>query len=250
LTAAPFRRQHGSNLLLVGQREETALGILSTAIVSLAAQMIPSESTRFYLIDGRQADAPDSGPLARLPEVLPQSVRLAGWRDAPALVAELSAEVERRQKETGTPPALYLILFGVQRLRDLRRQEDDFGFNRKGDEAPNPAQQFATLLREGSALGIHTLMWCDTLNNLQRTLDRTAMRELTMRVVFQMSVADSSNLIDNPLASKLGLHRALFFSEEEGRLDKFRPYGLPSETWLEQVQEQLHRRIAEPSALS
>ncbi len=63
-----------------------------------------------------------------------------------------------------------------------------------------------------------------------------------MRVVFQMNVADSSNLIDNPLASKLGLHRALFFSEEDGRLDKFRPYGLPSASWLASVKEQLSRR--------
>jgi hypothetical protein len=82
-------------------------------------------------------------------------------------------------------------------------------------------------------------MWCDTLNNLQRTLDRSSMRELAMRVVFQMNVSDSSNLIDSPLASKLGLHRALFFNEEDGRLDKFRPYGLPSEAWLRRVQEQL-----------
>ena len=56
-----------------------------------------------------------------------------------------------------------------------------------------------------------------------------------MRVVFQMSVADSSNLIDNPPAGKLGMHRALFSSEEDGRLEKFRPYGLPSEEWLEWV---------------
>jgi hypothetical protein len=244
ITAAPFRRHHGSNLLLIGQQEEASLGMLATAVVSLAAQMTPGESTRFYVVDGRQAEAPTDGPLARLPETVPQTIRLAGWRDAPAIMAELSAEMERRQKEAGAPPSIYLVLFGVQRLRDLRRQEDDFSFMRKGDEAPNPAQQFATLLREGSPLGIHTLMWCDTLNNLQRTLDRQSMRELTLRVVFQMNVSDSSNLIDNPLASKLGPHRALFFNEEEGRLDKFRPYGSPSEAWLRRVREQLQRRTA------
>ncbi len=242
LTAAPFRRQHGSNLVIVGQQEETALGMLTTAVISLAAQMTPTESARFYIVDGREANAPTMGPLARLPEVLSSMVRLAGWRDVPAIMAELTAAVERRQKDAGTAPALYLVLFGVQRLRDLRRQEDDFSFMRKGDDAPNPAQQFAALLREGSVLGVHTLIWCDTLNNLQRTLDRASMRELSLRVVFQMNVTDSSNLIDSPLASKLGLHRALFFNEEDGRLDKFRPYGLPSEVWLRRVQEQWTRR--------
>lgn len=242
LTAAPFRRHHGSNLLLIGQQEEIALGMLATAVIGLAAQMAASELTRFYVVDGRQADVPTDGPLSRLSQVLPHAIHLSGWRDVPAILTELSAEVERRQKESAAAPSVYLVLFGVQRLRDLRRQEDDFSFTRKADDTPNPAQQFATLLREGSPLGIHTLMWCDTLNNLQRTLDRQSMRELTMRVVFQMNVSDSSNLIDSPLASKLGLHRALFFNEEDGRLDKFRPYGLPSETWFQAVRERPHHR--------
>jgi hypothetical protein len=85
-------------------------------------------------------------------------------------------------------------------------------------------------------------VWCDTLNNLQRSFDRQTLRELAMRVVFQLSVADSSNLIDNPAASKLGVHRALFANEDEGRLEKFRPYGVPPEEWLARVGDELARR--------
>ncbi|NOX61510.1 MAG: hypothetical protein GXP42_06130 [Chloroflexi bacterium] len=47
-----------------------------------------------------------------------------------------------------------------------------------------------------------------------------------------MSVEDSVNLIDTPAASKLGLYRAYFYSEDDSRLEKFRPYGLPSPDWL------------------
>ena len=98
--------------------------------------------------------------------------------------------------------------------------------------AANPAQQFATLLREGPDVGIHTLVWCDTVTNLNRTLERRALREFGLRVAFQMSAEDSSTLLDTPDAGKLGPYRALFYSEDEGRLEKFRPYGLPSELWL------------------
>jgi hypothetical protein len=42
-------------------------------------------------------------------------------------------------------------------------------------------------------------------------------------------------LIDTPDARKLGPYRALFNSEEKGRLEKPRPYGLSKEEWLEQV---------------
>jgi hypothetical protein len=244
-TAATFRRQSSSNLLIVGQQDESALGILTVAIVGLAAQVAPEGGTRFYIVDGTPADSPHAGYLSRLPAVLPNPVRVVPWRDVPAMMTELSTELERRQKASDEEaPPIYLVLYGLQRLRDLRKQEDDFGFGRRGDEPPSPAQQFATLLREGSALGMHTVVWCDTLNNLQRALDRQSLREFEMRVLFQMSVSDSSNLIDTPAAGKLGLHRALYYSEEEGRLEKFRPYGLPSEEWLDWVRQQLRGRTA------
>jgi hypothetical protein len=58
-----------------------------------------------------------------------------------------------------------------------------------------------------------------------------------------MSPADSGQMLDNPLASKLGPHRALFYSEEQNRLEKFRPYGIPSDDWLRQLGERLARRV-------
>jgi hypothetical protein len=247
-TAATFRSQNGSNLLIVGQHDEAALGMLATALIGLAAQQYPFAARgltapRFYVVDGIQPDAPHAGLLARVLEALPHPARVVGWRDVPAVMSELADELERRQKTPDSAAApLFVVLFGLQRFRDLRRADDDFGYSRRDGERPTPAQQFATLLREGAGLGIHTLVWCDTLNNLQRTLDRQSLREFEMRVVFQMSVADSSNLIDTPFAAKLGMHRALFHSEEQGRLEKFRPYGLPSEEWLSDVKERLHAR--------
>lgn len=256
LTAAPFRRQNGSNLLIVGQQPEAALGMFVTSVVSLAAQarsdgeLLPLP--RFSVIDGHQADAPRGGVLPRLSELLPEPVRLGGWRQLGGVLTELCGELDRRLKEgADEAPSLYLLLYGLHRMRDLRRSEDDFGFSSRNDGAAlTPEKQLGLLLREGAAVGIHTLMWCDTMNNLQRAFDRTTLREVGMRVVFQMSVADSSNLIDTPAASKLGLHRALFASEEEGRLEKFRPYGVPDERWLAWAGEQLRRhRPAPPAAV-
>jgi hypothetical protein len=244
-TAALFRPQTGSNVLMLGQQEEAALGIQATSLVSLAAQYAPGSENgiagvRFYIIDGSPADAPHAGYLAALAEVLPHPVTVVAWRDLPAAFAELAQEVDRRQKAgENDGPAVYLFLYGLQRFRELRKQDDDFGFSRRGGEQPaSPAKQFTTILREGPALGVYTVLWCDSLNNLNRCLDRQGLREFEMRVLFQMGVADSSTLIDSPLASKLGLHRALYFSEEQGRLEKFRPYGLPSDEWLGWVREQ------------
>lgn len=59
--------------------------------------------------------------------------------------------------------------------------------------------------------------------------------EFDMRVALQMGAEDSRRLLDSEAATKLGPFRALFFDEERtGRLEKFRPYGLPS---AEQIAE-------------
>jgi hypothetical protein len=261
-TAAAFRLQSGNNLLIIGQNGEAARGILATAMVGLAAQYPPLATTsptssdaaaptipnafsaRFYLLDGSPDDAPEVGFLAGLATVVPHPLRAVGWRELPALIGELADEVERRQQaRTTDAPTAYLIIYGLQRFRDLRKQEDDFGFSRR-EEKPNPAKQFANILREGPGVGVHTLLWCDSFNNLNRAFDRQTLREFEMRVLFQMSATDSSNLIDSPLASRLGIHRALFHSEEQGRLEKFRPYGLPSESWLQWVKGQLRSKGA------
>ena len=61
-----------------------------------------------------------------------------------------------------------------------------------------------------------------------------------------MSANDSSTLIDGPTASRLGENRALFLTEEEGRLEKFRPYGLAPPEWLDEVRTRLSRRESPP----
>lgn len=63
-----------------------------------------------------------------------------------------------------------------------------------------------------------------------------------MRVLFQMSANDSSTLIDAPVASRLGPNRALYFSEEEGRTEKFRPYALPEADWLDEIRTRFEAR--------
>jgi hypothetical protein len=99
-------------------------------------------------------------------------------------------------------------------------------------------------------VAVHTLVWCDSVNNLNRTFDRQGLKEFEIRVLFQMSANDSSALIDSPAAGKLGENRALFFSEEENRIEKFRPYGLPDPQWLERVTSRFQARpTPEPVAV-
>lgn len=245
-TAAIFRPQSGSHLILIGQQEDTALALVASSLISLAAQHRPDPTqrpttARFLILDGTLVDDPNEGYLAALLAALPhQGKVLDSWEIASTL-AELTDLIDSRQsRRSNDRTTHYVLIHGLQRFRDLRRPEDDYSFGRSG--TVSPAQNFATIVREGPAVGVHLIMWCDTLVNLHRIFDRTMLRECTQRVLFQMSATDSAHLIDSPLASRLGRHRALFHREEMEQPEKFRPYALPSRDWIARVGRQLSAR--------
>ena len=246
-TSAVFRRQSGSNLVIVGQRDESAMAILAMSLIGLAAQHAPG-TVKFYLFDGTPADSPGAGYFEHLSSMLPHEITCVGWRGAEDVLIELNAECERRQQEDDTTaPAIYIMINSLQRYRMLR-QVEDFSFSMDSEKPASPDKIFASILREGPNFGIHTLLWCDTLTNLERVVDRASMREFDNRVLFQMSSSDSTNLIDTPAASKMGIRRAILHNEEHGQLEKFRPYAVPDEAWLEKVRDRLAKRQATESS--
>ena len=248
-TAAQFVRQNGSNLLMVGHREEAALGVMAVGFVSLASQHPPATNSdaasgaRFYILDGMRSDAPEIGFWKRLGSVAPQAVKIGGMRDAAEIVGEIAAELAARQQEGHDDgPPVYLFLYNLGRFRDLKK-EDDYGFSAGDDKPSTPAKQLAAILRDGAPLGIHCVIWCDTYSNVNRMLDRQSLRDFEMRVLFQMNANDSSSLMDTPEASRLGVHRAILYDEGQGQMEKFRPYGLPSPEWLASVKKRLQRKL-------
>ncbi|MGL4461770.1 MAG: FtsK/SpoIIIE domain-containing protein, partial [Planctomycetia bacterium] len=155
--------------------------------------------TRFFIFDGGINNQEHAGLFTKLAEVLPHPVSIAFGRETNQFVADLAAEVERRS-QTGAPDqaAIYLFVYDLQRFRDLRKADDDYGFSR--DAKPSPSKLFAQILKEGPSVGVHAVVWCDSWNNLSRTFERSALREFELRVLYQMSATDSSNLIDVAIA--------------------------------------------------
>ena len=249
-TAVAFRRQSGANMLLIGQQDEAAMALLSASLIGLAAQYAPDNVT-FYVMDGSPADSPLAQVFPSIKAALPHDLRLVDYRGVTDAIDSLATELATRQ--VGEPNAgkdIFLFIYGLQRYRTLRKAEDDFSFSMSASEdpdakkPPNTGKQFADLMRDGPVYGIHILGWADTPVSIERTLDRSAMREFDNRILFQMSANDSSNLIDSPAANKLGPNRALAYSEEQGTMEKFRPYALPDKEWLGMLKEKLGKRAA------
>ena len=245
-TVVVFRPQSGSNTLIVGQNDEAALSMLMMSAISIAAQHPPvgPQTCRIFLLDGSPVDSAIHGKLGELADVLPHPVKNITWRELGAMYTELAAEIKRRQGDASADQApIFIFIYDIQRFRDLRKSDDDFGFSKYDEDKPMPPSKlFGDVLRDGPPLGIHTIIWCDSVNNLNRTFDRQGTKEFENRILFQMSSNDSSTLIDTPAASKLGENRALYYSEEENRTEKFRPYGVPEKEWLDQVKQKFAAR--------
>ena len=240
-TQMTFRRQGGNHLLIVGQDEPLALGILTTAVACLSAQL-PDDTHQVTILDGMRSESPDRGTWRKMTDALPDRVRVCPVRETSQVISQLADEVARRSAEPDQEyPPRFVVIYDMAQFRDLRVTEEEFSFSvssSKNGQPPATDKQFREVLREGPAVGVHVLIWCDSHNSLARVLDRIALREVDYRVALQMSPVDSTSLIDSPAAGRLGEHRAIFYRDDLGTSTKFRPYGRPSADWIAWLTEQ------------
>ena len=229
-TEVVFHRQSGNNLLIVGQRDEAALAMLGNSLLALGAQY-PVGTAKFVFVHQAAPGSADAEYIEQVAAAVSHDVTMATGQNIAEVMDELAGEFKRRVDGEPGAQEIFVFIHGLQRFKKLRH-EDDFDFG-SSDAAPKPGAQFGEIIAEGSSNGIHILASVDTFNSVNRFLNRKALSEFEMRVVFQMSANDSASLIDSPKAGDLGLHRALYYNEHEGTLETFRPYATPDSAWLQ-----------------
>jgi len=240
-THIALRRQGGHNLAVVGQHEEIGAGVLASSVLALAAQH-GEAAVRFTVLDGTRPESRVPGLWGQVSATVGDQLELVPPRNAAAAINTLAEEVNRRtQSPEERYASIYLVVYDLAQFRELRQTEDDFSFSfgKSNGKPPAPDRQFRTILKEGPAVGVHVLLWCESYNSLTRSIDRLTLREIEFRVASQMSAADSTSLIDSPAAALLGEHRALLYRDDLGTQTKFRPYGPPTAEWLAWCAEQL-----------
>ncbi len=256
-TRIGITQRPGDNMMIIGQDAPASQGMMMVALITLAAQIRPAgpddpSPAQFFVLDGDANDAEDGTRWKQIVEQLPHRSVRAGQKEAAATVATIAAEVARRKEETGKDqPPIFVFLSNYSRFRDLRNEQDEFGFGRTDDtRGPQAGAQLADIFKDGPGLNVHSVVWCDTYSNLTRWITQSTLREFEVRVAFQMNSADSSSLIDSPAASRLGGHRALLYLRELGTIEKLRPYAVPSAEWVSKVATTFRQALppAAPSA--
>lgn len=229
-TTALLARQSRGNLLVIGQDEHRGMSILISVLTSLALGCQGNDS-QIFISDLSKAGEPWSGKCEAIAGAIHQPAKIGKARDFPMFVEEVHQVLGRRIADPSADyDELFLIVAGLQRARQLRETADKWG-------APGEVnQRFVEICREGPELGIHVIVWCDTLSNFVTALERKTLDEFDNRVALQMSTDDSTLFIESTKASLLGQNRALFFDAgSPDRAEKFRPYELPSEDEIANV---------------
>ncbi len=229
-----LQRQSGNNVLIVGQRDEAVLSIMTIGLLGLYHQY-PVGEARFVMIDGSPAGAMEAEYLDRVLPMISHVIERPEPAEIGNAINSLAAEMNRRLEDsdaTVSAPPVFIFINGLQKFKKLR-YEEDFSFSMSDEEVEaKPGTSLNDLITEAASVGIHLIVSIDTFNNVNRAMSRKALSEFEMRVLFQMSANDSASLIDSVKASGLGMNRALFYNEQAGYLETFRPYSLPPESWF------------------
>ncbi len=248
-TGAAFGTQSSSNLLIIGQNEEMAFSMIISSLISLAAQQ-SSDRAEFIVLDAFPDHSAKREMMDQVIAMLPHRVRSLKDERLEDMMERLETHMDRRAEHGAVHGEIYFIVIGLQLFKKLR-PEDEFSFSANDGEGDSkPGAVLDRIIREGSSLGVRVLATMDSYNSSQRFLNRKALSEFEMRVLFQMSANDSAALIDHTKASQLGLHRALFYNERRGYAEVFRPYAMPDGSWLSNVRDHFGKRSARLSKSS
>jgi hypothetical protein len=213
-------RQAQGNVVFVGTDDALACRCLFAALWSVAAQVPTGQGQALVLglpaVDSPVYDLLEDVCNAPFPVELGEEPEVASFveRAAAELVRRRALPVERGRRRALEPPWL-LVVFGLQRARDLKRT---------GASPPPAARALFEILRDGPALGIHTLVWADTPSTLAQVFQGPEVREFGCRVA--LSAGEPLKVLAAGLTLKLKPGTIAVVSDEQpDRCEKIRTYG-------------------------
>jgi DNA segregation ATPase FtsK/SpoIIIE-like protein len=223
---AVFKRQGGSNMLIVGNDEDIAVRIISSSITSLLKQPVHQDST-FYFFNFFDDDTTQFKNLKKLFEAVKTGFKVEFVEDinAKKTLDAITDELEQRQQNsTSNFSNIFIIAASIQRGRIFRKD---------GPNMTDEAKKLTGIIKNGTYKGIHSIIQIDSMDSFgTKIFEDRLLPDFSQRVATQMNDNNSRKLLGNDKATKLGNNRAYYFWDTENKLIKFKPYELPDMDFL------------------
>ena len=218
-TGYKLSRQNGSNVLIVGGDETASLSILHHSVEQAVTQS--DEKAEFYLCDKTNVDSNNYGILQRLAK----HPHVSYCEDDAAIeqvITTLYDKLEKRKKGEEERDRILLVLADLFNVRSMRKS----GYN-----VPAITQSLQTILRDGPAFGIHTLISFKSYSNFSQLLDAiNTLQDFDIRIelrggeghkIFGTNAFDAQK--GSPTKQNIGVIQT---AADTQQLQKFKVYSL------------------------
>lgn len=244
-----FKAKHGSNMLVIGNDEQRARTFFTFAVLSLTLHKLyvnnyktPSKKSIYFFDYAPLEDFYEKDILLELAQMLPDYIRYIPFDEADEAMKELYQDFTHREKGEAPKDDTYMLVYGLQRARNLRSSDvykknirfddfDEFGETAREQLSVKPYDMFLNLIQKGATVGINALIWEDNFKLFMNSY-ADMLPNFDMRVAFTMPDDDSINFIEEVDGSKIGENGAIY--NYNGN-QKFRPYKKPDLDWLTKI---------------
>lgn len=248
-----FGRNPGSNLLVLGENDEKARSIFTFSLLSLCINYYVKHSGTkpnqpfIYLLNSKPLEDPvlvDN--IEFISNNLPSYIKYISCGDEVKIKDSLSTLFEQiiNKNNTGSTSDIeqYFFVFGYQRSEELKSNykqvsEDEIdkifsliNIDSNSDVEYSSREKFYALIKDGSSLGIHTVLWQDSFTALERD-DANLMSYFNLRIAFDMKKEDFSRAVSENDTENLSSNDAIYYNKARDN-QKFRLYQTSDEEWL------------------
>ena len=224
-TSLVLARESGRNVLIVAPPESID-GVLASVITGAVAMARRAHgSIELFYFDGSPVGQ-DS--FATWLDQSAIGAMVVKPRESEQQIAAIAAEVRSRVEgdQTDLPPKL-IVINPLNRFSDFK-QDESFSFSLDAAATISGSAALQSVLRDGPAVGIFTIIGCSSAETVSRWLPRQSRHDLQQRIIGRVNASDSAALIDSSEASNLSPATMLIYDDADGTFHKFRACDLPS----------------------
>jgi hypothetical protein len=225
-------RESGGNVLLVARDVPQGGGLEGFSL----PQAVAANVTLSAVVQGATVEVADFMPIEEglepflVPLLEAGAVTSVRRRAVPELLTRLNAEVQERVAEDDTSaPTRLLVLYGMHRARDFDQDSVDY------DAEVDMPELLGQVMRDGPEVGVHTLLWFDTVAGIARRLPSAAVREASWRLAGRMGEDDSLSLIGVEAATSLREQQLVAANEDRGLLQRCTAIARPGAEWTQEL---------------
>jgi hypothetical protein len=256
-----FRTDRQSNMLIIGNDGQKARTMFTFCALSLVMHQLSKNGHKkptkpIHIIDYAPIDDPlEKDILGELANELAEYIEYTTFEEIDktsdkkkaTLILEnmynkfLSAEKNKAPLENSE----YLLIFGLQRARNLRNNEiyqskdyegdklfDDFDTGTKQEPLVAPFKMFQSILNNGASNNIHSIIWENDFKLFNLYYSRM-LENFDLRIGFTMPDDDSLMFLEEANGSQISENNAIY--NYCGKNQKFRPYKKPDLNWLKTI---------------